>query len=46
MTAAVANLVYLDCELPFTIGGYDDFSVNTLLESSSEVVKNFKLLRE
>ena len=31
MTAAVAILVYLDCELPFTIGDYDDFSV-TLLE--------------
>ena len=43
VTATVANLVYLDCELQFTIGDYDDFSV-ALLES--KVVKNFKLLKE
>ena len=41
--STVANLVYLDCELQFTIGDYDDFSV-ALLES--KVVKNFKLLKE
>ena len=40
--ATVANLVYLYCELPFTIGDYDDFSV--ALES--KVVKNFNLLKE